>query len=150
MIRIFAIVIILLGIAQAALGIWVLFGYDEIAKLLEGAKTAGHPIVQSLDISAWRTNMAGTATILALVGITSLMSGFGLFRLFEWARKLWLVVISFSLVFYGAWFVSDVRSGYLEWANWIELFIVITIFAVSWWYFTRPTIRQSFSVRRLG
>ena len=150
MIRIFAVVIILLAIVQTALGIWTLFEYDWIAKHLELAKTAGHPIVQGLDIAAWRRNMVATAIVLALVGITSLVSGFGLFRFREWARKLWLAVISFSLVFYGAWFVSDVRSGYLELANWIELFIVITIFGVSWWYFTRPTIRQSFSVQRHG
>jgi len=150
MIRIFAVVIILLGIAQAALGIWMLFSYEEIAKLLDEAKTAGHPIVQGLDIGTWRRNMVGTAVVLALVGITSLVSGFGLFRLHEWARKLWLVVISFSLLFFGTWFVFDVRSGYLEWENWLEFFIVITIFAVSWWYFTRPTIRQSFLVQRHG
>lgn len=144
MIRIFALVIVLLGIAQTVLGIWMLFAYDETAKLMEAAKMAGQPILQGLDIGLWRRNIVCTAVVLAIVGIAYLLSGFGLLKLKKWSRKLWLFVVSFSMVFYGNWFIFDVRSGYLEFENWLELLFDITLFVLSWWYFTRPETRQAF------
>lgn len=147
MIRVFAVVILLLGIAQTAVGVfglWVTLrsiDNDVIAALLEEA---------NIDVSAWQTQTFAISVVLLIAGSASLVSAFGLFKLQQWARRLWLIVISVSLVFYGAWFVSDLLSGHLEWENWFELSVVIAIFAVSWGYFSRRTVRQTFLVDRGG
>jgi|GEM_PF-3606919 len=145
MIRLFAVIILLLGIAQTAVGVfglWVLLRIDAddvIAHLLEEA---------NIDVSALQTQGFAISAVLVIAGNASLVCAFGLFKLRQWARKLWLIVISVSLVFYVAWFASDLLSGHLEWENWFEISVVIAIFAVSWGYFSRRTVRRAFLVNR--
>ena len=147
MTRVIAVVIILLGILQAGIGVWIPFGYHQFAELLQLANAAGDPMVQAIDTVNLRMNAAATSAVLTTLGTTFLISGRELFRLRERARKLWLGAISFSLVFYGAWFVSDARAG-VWWEDWLQLFVWTAIFAVSWSYFTRPTIRRAFLSER--
>jgi len=150
MTRVLAVVIILLGVFQAGIGLWIPLGYHQFAQLLELAKATGDPTAETFDMAELRSNAAATSAVLTILGTTFLISGCGLFGLRDWARKLWLGAISFSLVFYGAWFVFDVQRGHLEWDNWIELFIVIALFCVSWWHLSRRTTRKTFAVTRHG
>lgn len=145
MIRLFAVITLLLGIAQTAvgvLGLWVLLRSidDDVLPLLleEG----------NIDASALQAQLFAISVVLLIVGSASLVSAFGLFKLRQWARRLWLVVISVSLVLYGALFLSRLLGGRLEGEDWFEISVVIALFAVSWGYFSRRTVRQTFLVDR--
>ncbi len=147
MIRLFAVFIFLFGVAQAGLGIWGLSSVDQVAQLLSTAKSAGEPLLRGSDIVVWKKTVFSISVALVLTGIASIVSGFGVFYFREWARKFWLAIISFLLVFEGAWFLYDVLKGFLQWNNWVELFFFVAIFGVSWGYFTRSRVRQRFLLK---
>jgi hypothetical protein len=143
MTRAFAVIILLLGIAQAivgTVGMRVLVGIDEIAQILEDAQ---------MDIPALKVTVVVMSVVLLIGGSAFLVSALGLFRYQEWARRLWLIVISLSLIFYATWFVFElVLMPTVISVSRIELLVVIAIFAVSWSYFSRRTVRQTFLAKR--
>ena len=141
----FAAIILVLGIAQAILGIVMLCNYDWIADLMALAKSSGKPLLEHVDISIWERNVSFLSSSLALIGSIYIISSVGLFHLSNWGRILWLFIISFSLVFYVAWFILDTINGHVDFGNWIEIFIVITIFSFSWWYLSSPIVREIFN-----
>ena len=145
MIRIIAVIIALLGLSHAVFGAWALSSIETITHVFEGAKASGEPMLQQMDIIAWKRNLYATAIISLLIGSTFVISSFGLFRFREWARKLWLAIISIALIFHGAWFLSSAQGSYLKLRNWLEFFLVLAIFTVSWGYFTRSTVREIFT-----
>ena len=147
MIRIFAVFIFLFGVAQAGLGIWGLSTVNQTAQILSTARAAGEPILRELDIMVLKRTVFSLSIALILTGSATVLSGFGVFYFREWARKLWLAVISVLLLFEGTWFLSDVLKGYLRWDNWVELFFFVAIFGLSWGYFTRSKVRQKFLLK---
>jgi hypothetical protein len=144
MIRILAVFILLFGVAQAGSGIWFVSSVDQVAQLLATAKSAGEPILREFDIVVWKSTVLLISIAFLVTGSATVVSGFGVFYFREWARKLWLAVISFLLVFEGVWFLSDVLRGYVRLDNWIELFFFVAICGASWGYFTRSRVRQRF------
>jgi hypothetical protein len=78
-------------------------------------------------------------------GITLMIAAIGLLFVQEWARKAWLIIAT-ALVFVHLMVIvlSQVGPGvstfYLIW-----VWMVLLSTTLSWWYLTKPAIRERFS-----
>ena len=117
--RIFAVALIIAGVAYGAVAILMLFNVEEIARLLDFLGTTEHEAFGFMSIDDWKRSMTLTSWFYLVLGITACVCGVGIFKHQEWARLSWLIV---SVALSGLFLILVVQHPEM-WSRYIELLV---------------------------
>ena len=109
--RLLLTVVLVLGAAHLASGLWLLSQADAIARTLESLQAGGAGFAQRLDMDAWRTDAHATGMTLVVIGAATLLAGVAILARWSWALAGWLAVVSFTTAFHILWCVMDWGRG---------------------------------------
>lgn len=122
----------------------MLFTLESNLQLWEQLQEAGMKPAQEINLTRLRAGIIYHAIWFALFGLLSIVSSVGLFRLKEWARKLWLgeLVLLAGISFY--WLVDGYHRDLLRREDVVGYLIIAVIIGAMWHYFTRRKIKDHF------
>ena len=109
--RILLMVVLLLGAAHIASGVWLLSHVAAIARTLESFERGGADFAQQLDMGAWRSDAHAMGVTLVVIGVAALLTGLAILARSSLALAGWLAVVSFSTAFHILWCVMDWGRG---------------------------------------
>ena len=117
--RIFAVALIISGVAYAAVAILMLFNVEEIARLLDSMGATEHKEFGYLSVDDWQRSMTLTSWFNLVLGIAACVCGVGILKQQQWARISWLIV---SIILSGLFLFFVVPHPEM-WSRYIELLV---------------------------
>jgi hypothetical protein len=134
-----------LGASQLWLGTWMLLNAGEMAKTLAVLKGGGFDLLQDLNVDSWQGDFLFTGSVLAALGLATLLSGCAIAVRWIWAWAVWLAAISLTTIFHMLWLVVDFRRGTQDFADVALTASIALLCVLSWGYLMRPTGRAALS-----
>ena len=136
--RLLITVVLVLGVAHLASGVWLLSNADAVARTIELFQGGATDVGQDVDIDAWRSDAHATGGTLAVIGAATLLAGLAILGRWSWALAGWLAVVSFTTAFHVLWCVMDWGRGHAD-AGGVALTTAIMALCVfSWVRLMRP------------
>ena len=136
--RLLITVVLVLGAAHLALGLWLLSSTDAIARTIELFQGGSAEVAQHVDTDAWRSDVHATGGTLVVIGTATLLAGLAILARWSWALAGWLAVVSFTTAFHVLWCVMDWGRGGADAADVALTAAIMSLCVFSWVRLMRP------------
>ncbi|WP_027360725.1 hypothetical protein [Desulforegula conservatrix] len=139
--RIFAIIILLISLAEIAFGLYGITIVKKISEFLEFTVVLMR-FEYDFDSYNWSMHWLITCTLITVSGFIGAITGFGLLKSKEWARKLWLIQITVILLIYIILYLGDFAKYAFETIDIFDVLIAFILFLLSWYILTRQDLKK--------
>ena len=131
--RTLSILVLVLGVLYLAFSIFSLYHYRKVLQLFAYYGVSDEIQMSVPDIAQTRGKLLGAFIELSIVGVLVLSVGIGLYLAQEWARKIWLALVSLLVAFHIARLVLDYQlSRFILLERIAELLLIGALALLSW------------------
>ena len=141
-----AILIFIVGLLCFLLSLFLLLTLKSQLQVWERLQQEGTAVASRISLTALRQRVIIDSLWIGCVGLASMISGYGIFRLKNWARRLWRGVLVFLAAVNLYYAVMEYLRQDLDWQGLLGYVMFGVVIAGLWVYFARRRTKNSFQL----
>ena len=146
LLKVLAVLISLFGLLLIVIGISSLTIVETSVEIMKIMRSQGSTTLDGIDISTLRVVLYITAGLTTVIGLSSIVSGAGMFFQKNWARLLWIgtLIVQSTWMLYS--FVMKTINGVNNFETVLSYFLSVSVLIVLIYFFFREKTRVYFKV----